>query len=103
MKFYRGLLDYKQLVTHYWPEFGANGKESITVETLLSHQVSFTVIVKCQSITLLKLQTSECLSTGNPDTTTYQDFSAGKISHSVAKCTENVNCTLQIHTNEFKM
>ena len=48
MKIYRGLLEYKQLVTHYWPEFGANGKESITVETLLSHQVSFTVIVKCQ-------------------------------------------------------
>ena len=44
MKIYRGLLDYKQLVTHYWPEFGANGKESITVDTLLSHQVSFTVI-----------------------------------------------------------
>ena len=37
---FRGLLDYKKPVTHYWPEFGVNCKESITVETLLSHQVN---------------------------------------------------------------
>ena len=33
-------MDYKKPVTHYWPEFGVNGKESVTVETLLSHQVN---------------------------------------------------------------
>ncbi len=38
--FCRGLLDYKQRVSHYWPEFATNGKEAITVETLLSHQVT---------------------------------------------------------------
>jgi CubicO group peptidase (beta-lactamase class C family) len=34
----RGELAYDKKVAHYWPEFKANGKESITVETLLSHQ-----------------------------------------------------------------
>ncbi len=33
----RGLLDYQAPVAIYWPEFAANGKEAITVETLLSH------------------------------------------------------------------
>lgn len=32
------LLDLDQRVAHYWPEFAANGKESITVRQLLSHQ-----------------------------------------------------------------
>ncbi|GFS10190.1 beta-lactamase-related domain containing protein [Elysia marginata] len=32
-----GHLDYKQKVVHYWPEFGSNNKENITVEGLLSH------------------------------------------------------------------
>ena len=34
----RGWLDYDQRVSHYWPEFGRNGKESITVRQLLAHQ-----------------------------------------------------------------
>ncbi|XP_048728760.2 beta-lactamase domain-containing protein 2-like [Ostrea edulis] len=34
----RGWLDYKKPVAYYWPEFGNNGKEEITVELLLSHQ-----------------------------------------------------------------
>ncbi|XP_069121987.1 beta-lactamase domain-containing protein 2-like [Argopecten irradians] len=34
----RGHLDYQKLVSHYWPGFGKNGKENITVEMLLSHQ-----------------------------------------------------------------
>jgi CubicO group peptidase (beta-lactamase class C family) len=34
----RGLLDYDAPVTRYWPEFGRNGKEKITVAHLLSHQ-----------------------------------------------------------------
>jgi CubicO group peptidase (beta-lactamase class C family) len=33
-----GGLDYMARVADYWPEFGANGKESITVAQLLSHQ-----------------------------------------------------------------
>ena len=32
------LLDYEEKVSHYWPEFGCNGKEDITVGMLLSHQ-----------------------------------------------------------------
>ncbi|REJ72978.1 MAG: class A beta-lactamase-related serine hydrolase [Acidobacteria bacterium] len=34
----RGELVYDRRVHHYWPEFKQGGKESITVETLLSHQ-----------------------------------------------------------------
>lgn len=34
----RGQLDLDQTVAHYWPEFGAKGKEKITVRQLLSHQ-----------------------------------------------------------------
>jgi uncharacterized protein YbbC (DUF1343 family) len=33
----RGLLDINQKVAHYWPEFGQNGKQSITVRQLLTH------------------------------------------------------------------
>jgi CubicO group peptidase (beta-lactamase class C family) len=34
----RGLFDYEELVSKYWPEFAQNGKEKITVRQLLSHQ-----------------------------------------------------------------
>ena len=34
----KGLLDYEEKVSRYWPEFGCNGKEDITVGMLLSHQ-----------------------------------------------------------------
>ena len=34
----QGLLDYEEKVSTYWPEFGNNGKENITVGMLLSHQ-----------------------------------------------------------------
>jgi CubicO group peptidase (beta-lactamase class C family) len=33
-----GRLDYQVLVTDYWPEFGAAGKESVKVKDLLSHR-----------------------------------------------------------------
>jgi len=33
-----GLLDPDAPVARYWPEFGAAGKESVTVRQLLSHQ-----------------------------------------------------------------
>jgi CubicO group peptidase (beta-lactamase class C family) len=34
----RGYVDYEQPVATYWPEFAANGKESLTVRHVLSHQ-----------------------------------------------------------------
>lgn len=34
----RGELDYDQRVAHYWPEFGAAGKQQVTVRQLMSHQ-----------------------------------------------------------------
>ena len=35
----RGLLNYADLVTKYWPEYGQNGKEKTTVADILSHRV----------------------------------------------------------------
>ena len=34
----RGLFDYEERVSTYWPEFAQQGKEKITVRQLLSHQ-----------------------------------------------------------------
>lgn len=34
----RGLLDYEERVSTYWPEFAQQGKEKVTVRQLLSHQ-----------------------------------------------------------------
>jgi CubicO group peptidase (beta-lactamase class C family) len=36
----RGLLDYDEPVATYWPEFGAAGKEHITLRHLLAHQAA---------------------------------------------------------------
>ena len=35
----RGLLDYDAPVETYWPEFGCNGKEGVSVRTLLNHRL----------------------------------------------------------------
>ncbi len=34
----KGRLDYDTAVSHYWPEFGQNGKSRITLGQLISHQ-----------------------------------------------------------------
>ena len=34
----RGLIEYDEKVSKYWPEFAQNGKENITVRQLLAHQ-----------------------------------------------------------------
>jgi CubicO group peptidase (beta-lactamase class C family) len=34
----RGLVDYESPVARYWPEYGANGKEAVTVRDALSHR-----------------------------------------------------------------
>jgi len=40
-----GLIDYDAPVARYWPEFGRNGKEAITVRQLLSHQAGLHKVV----------------------------------------------------------
>ena len=40
----RGLVDYARPVSHYWPEFAAHGKESVTVAQLVSHQAGLHTI-----------------------------------------------------------
>ena len=40
----RGLLDYEAPVARYWPEFGAAGKEHVTVRQAISHQASLAFI-----------------------------------------------------------
>jgi CubicO group peptidase (beta-lactamase class C family) len=39
-----GLIDHDALVVDYWPEFGQNGKEEVTVRQLLSHQAGLCAI-----------------------------------------------------------
>lgn len=39
----RGQLDFNAPVASYWPEFGANGKEAITVAMVVSHQAGLPV------------------------------------------------------------
>jgi CubicO group peptidase (beta-lactamase class C family) len=34
----QGALDYETPVSHYWPEFGAHGKDKLTLGQMLSHQ-----------------------------------------------------------------
>ena len=34
----RGLMDYDAKITRYWPEFGAQGKEELTVADLMRHE-----------------------------------------------------------------
>ena len=40
----RGLLDYAEPVSTYWPEFAAHGKGEVTVAQLLSHQVGLITV-----------------------------------------------------------
>jgi len=40
----RGLFDYDERVSTYWPEFGQEGKEDITVRQLLAHQAGLFVL-----------------------------------------------------------
>jgi CubicO group peptidase (beta-lactamase class C family) len=40
----RGLIDYSEPVSHYWPEFAAHRKHDITVAQLLSHQAGLYTI-----------------------------------------------------------
>ncbi|MGW5316827.1 serine hydrolase domain-containing protein [Nocardia thailandica] len=40
----RGLIDYAAPVADYWPEFGANGKSTITVAEALSHRAGLSRI-----------------------------------------------------------
>ena len=40
----RGLLDPDATVATYWPEFAANGKDSITVRQVLSHQAGLPLV-----------------------------------------------------------
>ncbi|CAF4563727.1 unnamed protein product, partial [Didymodactylos carnosus] len=34
----KGLIDYNELVTKYWPEYGQEGKENTTVADIMSHR-----------------------------------------------------------------
>lgn len=46
----KGYLDYKKLVSDYWPGFESNGKENVTVEMLLSHQAGLAYLDKKISV-----------------------------------------------------
>ena len=43
----RGLVSYDDLVTKHWPEFGANGKDTITIADVMRHSGGVPFIVDC--------------------------------------------------------
>ncbi|XP_029643639.1 beta-lactamase domain-containing protein 2 isoform X1 [Octopus sinensis] len=49
----KGYLDYKQRVSHYWPEFAQNNKEAITVEMLVNHQAGLNAFDKPLELSLI--------------------------------------------------
>uniref|UniRef100_A0A915IRF4 Beta-lactamase-related domain-containing protein n=1 Tax=Romanomermis culicivorax TaxID=13658 RepID=A0A915IRF4_ROMCU len=57
----RGLVQYEDLVTKYWPEFGKNGKSSVTVRMLVSHQAG--VAILDQDVTFDTVRDYEKMST----------------------------------------
>jgi len=50
----RGLIDFDERVTTYWPEFEQNGKEQITVRQLLSHSAGLAAISKPLTMKILR-------------------------------------------------
>ncbi|XP_013378744.1 beta-lactamase domain-containing protein 2 [Lingula anatina] len=64
----RKLIDYKSQVVQYWPEFGQNGKETITVEQLVSHQAGLIEIPTLLSLEILEdhVKLGEIISTLKP-------------------------------------
>jgi len=46
----RGLIDYDRPVAEYWPEFGVNGKENVTVTQALSHQAGIPQVPDFRSL-----------------------------------------------------
>lgn len=54
----QGLFELDKPIAHYWPEFGQNGKERITVRQLLAHQAG--LVFPDQNLTLKEM--------ANPDT-----------------------------------
>lgn len=50
----RGQLDYDELVTRYWPEFGQNGKERVTVAQAMSHQAGLHAVRQPHSIAFVE-------------------------------------------------
>ncbi|KAK3090846.1 hypothetical protein FSP39_015164 [Pinctada imbricata] len=39
----RGVLDYKEKVCKYWPDFAVNGKDNVTLETLICNQAGLSI------------------------------------------------------------
>ncbi|XP_022104225.1 beta-lactamase domain-containing protein 2-like [Acanthaster planci] len=55
----RGLLDYDQKVSFYWPEFAQHGKKNITVRMLLNHEAG--LAATSQPISLRQLKDQDAL------------------------------------------
>lgn len=49
----RGLFEYDEKVATYWPEFGASGKQDVTVRQLLAHQAGVCAIDEPMDLDLL--------------------------------------------------
>jgi CubicO group peptidase (beta-lactamase class C family) len=55
----RGLIDYDAPVAEYWPEFGANGKQDITVRQVMRHRAGLSALRGASKKDLLDHQLME--------------------------------------------
>lgn len=64
----RGLLDYDAPISQYWPEFGQNGKEKITVGELMAHRAGLMTVSEPLTLEQMldKMYMSEFLASQKP-------------------------------------
>jgi CubicO group peptidase (beta-lactamase class C family) len=55
----RGLIDYDAPVAEYWPEFGANGKQDITIRQVMRHRAGLSALRGASKNDLLDHQSME--------------------------------------------
>ncbi|AMO61662.1 penicillin-binding protein, beta-lactamase class C [Mycolicibacterium phlei] len=62
----RGLIDYDTPVAEYWPDFGANGKDRITVRQVMQHRAGLSHLNGCTKDELLDHQVMEARVAASP-------------------------------------
>ena len=89
-----GLLDPDEKVSHYWPEFAANGKESVTVAMIMRHRSGLSAVREdltfedLQKVTPVEEALARQIPIWEPDTGYL--YHAGTIGHLLGKIYFNI-------------
>ncbi len=89
-----GLLDPDEKVSHYWPEFAANGKENVTVAMIMRHRSGLSAVREdltfedLQKVTPVEEALARQLPIWEPDTGYL--YHAGTIGHLLGKIYFNI-------------